>query len=79
MTKRTMTNDCGTPSGAATVPALLTARQVYELLGLDKRSFYRELAAGRIPPPIRMGTSRTRWRADRILAWLDSLEGKKAG
>ena len=61
------------PSGAA-LPALLTAKQVYDLLNIDKRSFYRELAAGRLPKPIRIGEKRTRWRTDKIVAFLDSLE-----
>ena len=60
--------------GLVSVPELISARQLYKLLGMDKRSFYRELAVGRIPPPIRIGDRRTRWRADRIREWLDSLE-----
>jgi predicted DNA-binding transcriptional regulator AlpA len=69
-------NNVTTPAdGRTTVPTLLTARQVYkDILGIDKRSFYQELAAGRIPKPVRIGASRTRWRADRLNAWLDSLE-----
>ena len=72
--KRTTHDTTITSDGRVNLPKLLTARQVYELLGLDKRSFYREPAANRIPQPVRIGTTRTRWRADRVLAWLDSLE-----
>lgn len=59
--------------GASNVPSLLTAKQIYELLGIDKRSFYRLIASGRFPKPLRIGTTRTRWRSDSLRAWLDSI------
>jgi predicted DNA-binding transcriptional regulator AlpA len=73
MTRTKISTPAITVDGLATLPTLLTARQVYELLGLDKRSFYRELAAGRIPKPIRVGLNRTRWRSDDLRKWMDSL------
>jgi len=58
------TGDAQTPSG--TVRTLLTARQVQEILHIDRSTVYRMAETGRLPA-IRVG-KQWRFRADEILA-----------
>jgi predicted DNA-binding transcriptional regulator AlpA len=50
---------------------LWTAREVYEFLRIDKRSFFRLLATGGFPRPIRIGR-RLRWTGDQVFTWLNA-------
>ena len=53
-----------------TAPLLLRVEAAAELLALSGRSFERMLAAGRIPPPIRMGRTRV-WRLRDLQEFVD--------
>lgn len=50
---------------------LLTAEQSWMLCGLGKSSWYKNMSAGRIPAPVRIGGA-LRWRRDELLAWIDA-------
>jgi excisionase family DNA binding protein len=53
--------------------ALLSVRQVSELLGLSVSSVWRHVARGHLPQPVRIGGS-TRWRR----ADIEALLGQEA-
>lgn len=57
------------PQKPAATPVLLDVQQVSELLNCSKRHVTRLADAGRLPPPLRLG-SLCRWRADELHAWL---------
>lgn len=48
---------------------LITIRQVAHLLSRSVAALYRDLAAGRLPPPRRLGRSR-RWARHELEAWV---------
>ncbi len=54
---------------------LLTIDDLSRLLKRSRASLHRDLAAGRLPRPIRFGagSSAVRWRRQTVLAWLESL------
>jgi excisionase family DNA binding protein len=51
---------------------LLDARQVAEALGVGRATFYRKLAAGCLPRPVRIG-GMPRWRRTEIQAWVEAV------
>ena len=52
-------------------PALITAMQVSQIIGVSKRTVWRMLSAGQLIKPIRIG-SNTRWRREELLDWIDA-------
>jgi prophage regulatory protein len=56
---------------------LLTLRALSDLLGGRSRSsIYRDLEAGRLPTPVRIGR-RLYWRDAKITAWIAALEASR--
>jgi prophage regulatory protein len=56
---------------------LLTLRALSDLLGGRSRSsIYRDLEAGRLPTPVRIGR-RLYWRDAEITAWIAALEASR--
>ena len=53
----------------AVAPMLLTAEDLAGSLQIARGSVWRNLAAGRLPSPVRIGGA-TRWRADEVSAWI---------
>lgn len=51
-------------------PALLTARQLGQMLSLSKTKIYQMIAAGQLPHSLRIGRSR-RWRRNDINLWIE--------
>jgi predicted DNA-binding transcriptional regulator AlpA len=58
-----------TPTPQAMSPLLLTARRTAELCSVGESSWWRLHAAGKVPPPVRLG-GRTLWRADELKEWV---------
>jgi predicted DNA-binding transcriptional regulator AlpA len=58
-----------TPSGAA--PLLVTANQAASMCGRSVRTWRAWDSSGRIPSPIRIGSS-TLWRAAELQAWVEA-------
>ncbi len=54
-----------------TESVLLDAREAWTLCGLSKSSWYKHLAAGRIPRPVKIGGA-LRWRREELLRWIDA-------
>ncbi len=54
------------------VRELLDADESATVAGMGKRTWWRYVASGRAPQPVRPGGSLTRWRRSDILAWIDS-------
>lgn len=50
--------------------ALLSARQVAELLNISTRTLWRLKSAGRLPAAIRIGKS-IRWRREDLNTWIE--------
>jgi len=48
---------------------LLTAKELAELLGVNKATIWGWRNSGRIPTPLKLGRC-TRWRSDEIEAWI---------
>lgn len=49
---------------------LLNARQVASLLSIGRRTLWRHVAAGIVPPPVAIGR-RKLWRRKEISDWID--------
>jgi predicted DNA-binding transcriptional regulator AlpA len=50
-------------------PLLVDLRELARLLARSEASLLRDVAAGRLPDPVRIGRS-TRWRRTEIEAWI---------
>ena len=48
---------------------LLNAKELAGMLNMSERSLWRNLSAGKIPEPVRIGGS-TRWRHEEIDRWI---------
>jgi prophage regulatory protein len=54
-------------------PLLLRISDVERAVGLGRSSIYRNIAAGKFPKPVELGTGAVRWRYDAIREWADGL------
>jgi excisionase family DNA binding protein len=52
-----------------TTPMLLTIAKVQEVCGVSRRTVYRWVADGLMPPPVRIGGS-LRWRVSQLEIWV---------
>lgn len=57
------------PSLAEPAASLLDVRAVSKMLGCSTRHVYRLSDAGRMPPPIKLG-SLVRWNRDAVTTWI---------
>jgi len=63
------------PLEAANNPAaLLRLDTVMALTGLGRSSVYARIARNEFPPPIRQGKRCSRWRAESVVQWLESVK-----
>lgn len=53
------------------LPALLTVKQLAELLQLSTRSIWRLRSTARLPKPVEIGGS-VRWKSDEVRRWIDA-------
>jgi len=56
---------------SAVTTLLISAEELATILGMSKRTVWRLLSAGRLPPPVHLGKS-TRWRLNDIHRWVES-------
>jgi predicted DNA-binding transcriptional regulator AlpA len=54
-------------------PELLTAKQVGWLLSISKRTVFRMLERGELPPPIRVNRKLCRWHLPTLLRYLEEM------
>lgn len=59
-----------------TFERLLNAREVCEILGRSHASLYRDVNAGLIPPPVKIGAS-SRWPASEITALVERAKAQR--
>ena len=57
---------------------LLTITEVGEMLGRGRASIYRDLNAGALPKPVRVGSS-IRWPLSEINAYIEALKAERDG
>lgn len=50
-------------------PLLITPAETARLLSISTRTLWRQLSAGRIPRPVRLGGV-VRWRLDEVRTWI---------
>lgn len=63
-----------TPSGDPVwVERFLTDHEVADILGIGVRTVWKWAAMGRLPTPVRIGGSLTRWKASELKAYIDKL------
>ena len=60
------------PPGSVTSP-----RRFSQRFDLSSATIYREIAAGRLPRPIRLTPGRVAWTEDQIQAWLAARKAAK--
>jgi len=53
-----------------TIDPMLRIRQVSAMTSLSTSTIYREIAAGRFPPSVRLTTNTVAWRSSDLQAWL---------
>jgi prophage regulatory protein len=53
---------------------LLRRKQVEDIVGKSCATIYRDMAAGKFPRPVSVGTGSVRWKQSTITAWLNSLQ-----
>lgn len=63
--------DMRSPAQQAVDVCLLPARVAGPRYGRSVASWWRDLAAGRIPAPVKLG-GRTLWRADELRRWAEA-------
>lgn len=63
----------GDGDAAQPVKLALTVKDVAEMLGIGRRTVWRLIATGQIPPPMRIGRS-VRWRKASFERWLEKRE-----
>jgi predicted DNA-binding transcriptional regulator AlpA len=58
---------------AAAIEPMLSIRDLCRILGIDRRTFERMRAAGRVPEPTMLVGSRSpRWFPKMIISWIES-------
>lgn len=50
---------------------LLDARESAALCGMSRAAWYKQLSAGKVPRPVKIG-SLSRWRRDELIRWIDA-------
>ena len=58
------------------IDRLITITEVGEMLGRGRASIYRDLNAGVLPKPCRVGSS-VRWPLSEIIAYIDDLKAQR--
>ena len=53
-------------------PRLLRSREVIERLGIGRAHFYRLVADGRFPKPIKLGANCARWHSTDVDKWIEA-------
>lgn len=56
-------------------PAYYRIRDVVRLTALSRPTLYRRIAAGRFPPPVRLGGRACGWAAQALQRWIDDPDG----
>ncbi len=51
---------------------LIRLPQVRELTGLGRSTLYARIKSGGFPAPVNIGVRAVAWRADAVIAWIDS-------
>ena len=54
---------------------LLDIKGVIAATTLSRSSVYRAVAAGTLPPPIKISARRSAWRSTDVAAWLEKMAG----
>jgi predicted DNA-binding transcriptional regulator AlpA len=52
---------------------LLRLPELVRTIGVSRATIYRYIDSGRLPPPVKLSTRCTAWRASEITAWIASL------
>jgi predicted DNA-binding transcriptional regulator AlpA len=66
-------------TGAAPLPAMLTARMIRErVLPIGRRTLFRWIAGGQFPEADLRVCGKVFWRRETVLAWLESHTGARA-
>lgn len=69
----------GSELKAAQPLRMLRLPEVEHRSGRARSSIYRDVAAGRMPAPVRIGPRAVAWRSDTFDSWLASLGNRDAG
>ena len=78
MKARTLAEIDAEASASATVPRLIDADQIADLMHLDKRQVYRLVREGKFPrPTIEVGRYR-RWSASDYVSWVEAQRTERA-
>ena len=56
---------------ATVADQLLSAKEVYKIIGISEASFYRMLRQGRFPAGLRLGPATIRWRLSVVDGWIN--------
>ena len=56
-------------------PQLLNIKAVCELVSLSRPTIYRQVVAGKFPPPVKIGRA-SRWHTDQVVTWIAQLGAK---
>lgn len=57
---------------------LLTVKELAERLTVSVRKVWRDVAAGMLPEPIKLGKRTTRWRESEIVAFIERASRRQA-
>jgi prophage regulatory protein len=57
---------------AATIPKLLTLKQLRSDLTISRTTIWRAVRAGTFPQPLQLTPTRIAWRQSDVLAWIAS-------
>ncbi|PWF23342.1 helix-turn-helix transcriptional regulator [Corticimicrobacter populi] len=56
-------------------PAFYRMKDVIRITALSRPTLYRRIAAGRFPPPVKLGGRASGWTANALQAWIDNPSG----
>lgn len=71
MTAMTMIGNPAASAATDTDSLLLDAGEAAKLCGMSRAAWYKRLASGQIPRPVKIG-SISRWRRNELLHWIDA-------